>query len=174
MVGFREHVVVEQGEAEGHDPGRRERAGQDPGQVDTAGPQRRDLVVLGQPPERHEHGHEHRARHRQGHDVAQRQQEKLGDGTHRHSPVHNQVQVVEQDVHFENERHDPEPEKEWNQVEPENVPIQNAHESAAYSRWRGRREGNWAVKALTIESWLPRVRVVVPAAGPLGVPGNPC
>src|SRR4029077_3042691 len=63
---------------------------------------------------------------------AQRKAEELQHGGGRDAPVDDQVEVIEQHVHLENERHDAKTEQEWNQVLPEDVSREDAHGRAAY------------------------------------------
>jgi hypothetical protein len=108
-----------------------------PEQVDAARAQSGDLVVLGQPPEGHEGRDEHRAGDRERDHEPERQPEQLQDGPGRHPPVDDEVEVVEQHVHLEDERHDREPQHEGNQMQPEDVGGEDAHGAGAYLMgWR--------------------------------------
>ena len=59
-------------------------------------------------------------------------------------PVQDQVQVIEQDVHDQDEGHDPEAEKERNQVESEDVGMEDTHGCAAYPTGRATERPNSA------------------------------
>jgi hypothetical protein len=134
-------AVVEQGQAAGQQRGRDQRADQDGGQVDAAGAQCGDLVVLREAAEGHQHGHQHGAGDGEGDDVAQRQEEELGDDQRGDPPVDHEVQVVEQDVHLEDERDHPEPQQQGNQVLLQDVGMEDTHGCAAYLMGRDRGDG---------------------------------
>jgi hypothetical protein len=48
------------------------------------------------------------------------------------SSVDDEIQVIEQHVHLQDERHHAETEKKWNQMLPEDVGTKDTHVAAAY------------------------------------------
>ena len=132
VVGIGVDIVVEQRQPDGQDTGAGQWREHGAEQVDAARPQGGDLIVLRQAAKRHERADQDRARHRERDHEPQRQPEKLQYGYGGHATVDDQVQVIEQDVHLEDERHDPESEHERNQMLAEDVRGKDTHGVAAY------------------------------------------